>query len=288
MDPALEQFQFIWAAAGEYGFKLIVAVAIWFVGSTLAKIAGDSVRRLLVLQDGIDPSVANFAARSMRWLGLVIVLVLVLNVFGINTTSIAAMLGAMTLAIGIALRDTLSNVAAGIMILVMRPFSTGHFVEIGDITGTVKMINLFNTEIATTDNIQNMVPNKMVWESPIKNFSAYERRRLDMTIGIDYGADTDRAIEIVRRLIETDARAIMQPEPFVRVTELGDSSVNLTLRVWCLASDLHEMKFDLTKAIKERFDQAGISIPYPHMEIIHKELPAGLSSNPVVADGRPA
>lgn len=287
MDPALEQFQFIWAAAGTYGFKLLVAVAIWFVGSTLAKVFGDSVRRLLLMQDGIDPSVANFAARSMRWLGLVIVLVLVLNVFGINTTSIAAMLGAMTLAIGLALRDTLSNVAAGIMILVMRPFSTGHFVEIGDITGTVKMINLFNTEIATTDNIQNMVPNKLVWESPIKNYSAYERRRLDMTIGIDYGADADRAIEIVRRLIETDARAIMQPEPFVRVTELGDSSVNLTLRVWCLASDLHEMKFDLTKAIKERFDQADISIPYPHMEIIHKDLPSGLAKQ-VGADGRTA
>ena len=108
-----------------------------------------------------------------------------------------------------------------------------------------------------------------------------------MTIGIDYGADADRAIETVRRLIETDARAIMQPEPFVRVTELGDSSVNLTLRVWCLASDLHEMKFDLTKAIKERFDQAGISIPYPHMEIIHKEIPTGAFS-PAVTDGRSA
>ena len=149
MDPALEQFQFIWAAAGEYGIKLVIALVIWFIGSTLAKVAGDGVRRVLMLQDGIDPSVANFAARAMRWLGLIIVLVLVLNVFGINTTSIAAMLGAMTLAIGLALRDTLANVAAGIMILVMRPFLTGHFVEIGDITGTVKMINLFNTEIAS-------------------------------------------------------------------------------------------------------------------------------------------
>lgn len=285
MDPALEHFQFIWAAAGEYGIKLVIALVIWFIGSTLAKVAGDGVRRVLMAQDGIDPSVANFAARAMRWLGLIIVLVLVLNVFGINTTSIAAMLGAMTLAIGLALRDTLANVAAGIMILVMRPFLTGHFVEIGDITGTVKMINLFNTEIASADNIQNMVPNKMVWQSPIKNYSAYDRRRLDMTIGIDYGADADRALGIVRRLIETDARAIMQPDPFVRVTELGDSAVNLTLRVWCLASDIHEMKFDLTKAIKERFDQAGISIPYPHMEVIYKQVP-GDGTNSPVTDGR--
>lgn len=284
MDPALEQFRFIWAAAGEYGVKLLIALVIWFVGSTLAKVAGDGVRRVLALQEGIDPSVANFAARAMRWLGLIVVLVLVLNVFGINATSIAAMLGAMTLAIGLALRDTLSNVAAGIMILVMRPFLTGHFVEIGDITGTVKMINLFNTEIATTDNVQNLVPNKMVWESPIKNYSVYERRRLDLVIGIDYAADADRAIDIVRRLVDTDARAIMHPEPFVRVTELGDSAVNLTLRVWCLASDLHEMKFDLTKAIKERFDHAGISIPYPHMEVVYKE-PAGGKPGATLAHG---
>ncbi|MFY0614496.1 MAG: mechanosensitive ion channel [Hyphomicrobiaceae bacterium] len=271
MDPTIEQFQFIWATAGTYGVKLLIALIIWFIGTTVAKIAADSVRRVFNLQPGIDPSVANFAALATRWLGLIIVFVLVLNVFGINTTSIAAMLGAMTLAIGLALRDTLANVAAGIMILVIRPFSTGHFVEIGDITGTVRIINLFNTEIATTDNIQILVPNKEVWQSPIKNYSAYERRRLDMTIGIDYAADADRAIGIVRRLIETDARSIMDPEPFVRITELADSSVNLTLRVWCLAGDLHAMKFDLTSAIKEHFDQAGIAIPYPHMEVIYKE-----------------
>ena len=284
MDPAIEQFGFIWAAVGTYGAKVLIALLIWFIGTTIAKIAADSVRRVFRMQPAIDPSVANFAALATRWLGLIIVLVLVLNVFGINTTSIAAMLGAMTLAIGLALRDTLANVAAGIMILVIRPFSTGHFVEIGDITGTVRIINLFNTEIATTDNIQILVPNKEVWQSPIKNYSAYEQRRLDMTIGIDYGADADRAIGIVRRLIETDTRAIMEPEPFVRITELADSSVNLTLRVWCLSGDLHAMRFDLTKAIKEHFDQAEIAIPYPHMEVIYKEA-ANPSQTPLSSGG---
>lgn len=120
---------------------------IWFVGGTLAKLASDAVQRVLSMQEGMDPSVANFATRSARWLGQTLVLVAVLNVFGINTTSIAAMIGAMTLAIGLALRDTLSNVASGIMILMMRPFRTGQFVEIGDVTGTVKAINLFNTEM---------------------------------------------------------------------------------------------------------------------------------------------
>jgi small conductance mechanosensitive channel len=123
----------------------VFAVVIWFVGGTLAKLASDAVQRVLSMQEGMDPSVANFATRSARWLGQTLVLVAVLNVFGINTTSIAAMIGAMTLAIGLALRDTLSNVASGIMILMMRPFRTGQFVEIGDVTGTVKAINLFNT-----------------------------------------------------------------------------------------------------------------------------------------------
>jgi small conductance mechanosensitive channel len=274
MDPILEQFQAIWSASGGYATKLLFAAVIWFIGGTVAKLASDAVRRVLRMQEGVDPSVASFAARATRWLGQIIVLVAVLNVFGINTTSIAAMIGAMTLAIGLALRDTLSNVASGIMILMMRPFLTGHFVEIGDVTGTVKAINLFNTEIATPDNIQNLVPNKEVWHSSIKNYSAYERRRLDLVVGIDYGADINQAMALVRQLIEGDPRTIMEPEPFVRVTELADSSVNLTLRVWCLSSDLHSMKFDLTKIIKERFDEAGIAIPYPHMEVVQK-VPAG-------------
>jgi small conductance mechanosensitive channel len=128
-------------------------------------------------------------------------------------------------------------------------------------------------EIATPDNVQKLVPNKDVWQSSIKNYSAYERRRLDLVVGIDYGAVMDKAMALVRQLIDGDPPAIMEPEPFVRVTELADSSVNLTLRVWCLSSDLHGMKFDLTKNIRERFDEAGIAIPYPHLEVVQK-LPA--------------
>jgi len=274
MDPTLEQFQFVWQGAGEYGVKLLVALIIWFAGTTLAKLAGNAVQRVLRMRQDIDPSVGNFAARAIRWIGLVVIVVLVLNVFGVNTTSIAAVMGAMTLAIGFALRDTLANVASGMMILMLRPFLTGHFVEIGDITGRVRSINVFNTEIATVDNIQNLVPNKVVWESPIKNYSAYPERRLDMTIGIDYSTDLDRAIRLVRRLVEGDPRVLMEPEPFVKVTGLGDSAIDLTLRVWCRASDLHDFKFDLTKAIKERFEQEGVSIPYPHMEIVHKNASA--------------
>lgn len=271
MDPTLQQFQFVWQGAGEYGVNLLVSLIIWFAGTTAAKLIGNTVQGALKLRPDIDPSVGNFAARAIRWIGLIVVVVLILNVFGLNTTSIAAVMGAVTLAIGFALRDTLANVASGIMILLMRPFLTGHFVEVGEITGTVKAINVFNTEIATIDNIQNLVPNKVVWESPIKNYSAYDKRRLDLTVGVDYSTDLDQAIRLLRRLIEADPRAILQPEPFVEVTALGDSAIDLTLRVWCRAEDLFDFKFDLIKAVKEQFDQAGISIPYPHMEVVQKQ-----------------
>lgn len=273
MDPTTGELAFIWEAAWEWGVKLGLAVLIWFVGTTVAKVASNGVRRVLLRQDGIDPSLANFAARAVNVLGLVIVVVFVLNLFGINTTSIAAMLGAITLAIGLALRDTLANVAAGIMILVTRPFLTGHYIQIGDDAGTVRAINLFNTELASLDNIQIIVPNKQLWESTLKNYSAHERRRLDMVIGVDYGSDLDQAVAIIRRRIDADPRALQEPEPFVKVTALGQSSVDITLRVWCQADQLFDMKFDLTKGIKERFDQAGIAIPYPHIELVHKGPP---------------
>jgi small conductance mechanosensitive channel len=204
---------------------------------------------------------------------LIIIAVLVLNVFGINTTSIAAMLGAMTLAIGLALRETLANVAAGIMILVVRPFLTGHYIEIGENKGNVRSINLFNTELATLDNIQIFIPNNEVWKSSIRNYSAFDRRRLELVVGIDYGANLDKAMRLAKRTIEADPRAILMPEPFVGVTELASSSVDLTIRVWCLSGDFASMKVDLLKALKETFDQAGIAIPYPHLEVIHKEVP---------------
>ncbi len=285
MNPTNGNYEFIWAAAWDWGIKVAIALAIWFIGTTIAKVVSNAVRRLLLRYDGVDPSVANFAARAVNVVGLIIIVVLVLNLFGINTTSIAAMLGAMTLAIGLALRETLANVAAGIMILVTRPFLTGHYIDIGGDGGTVRAINLFNTELASLDNVQIIVPNKQIWESTLKNYSAHERRRLDMVIGVDYGADLDQAVAIIARLIDADPRALRDPEPFVKVTELGQSSVDITLRVWCLSGDLFDMKFDLTKKIKERFDQVGISIPYPHIEVVHKEPPRSGGGFPARSPG---
>ena len=253
-----------------FATKLAMAAAVWFVGTTIAKMVCDTVRTVLLRQTGMDPSVAHFAGRALNWLMIVAIIIAILDIFDIQTNGLVAVLGAATLAVGLALKDTLANFAAGIMILLFRPFGTGDFIEVSGQLGTVRTINLFRTELATVDNVQIIVPNNDTWTTVLKNYSAYDRRRMDLVIGIDYSADMDHAIRIIRGLIEADPRTLHDPAPFVKVTNLGDSSVDITLRVWCQASDLFEFKFDLTKKIKEGLDAAGISIPFPHLEIVRK------------------
>ena len=267
MDISFDQLS---ALGVGFAIKIAIAAIIWFVGTTVAKIVCDGVRRLLRARDGLDPSVANFAARALNWLFIVAILIAILDLFQIETTGIVAVLGAATLAVGLALKDTLANFAAGVMILLFSPFKTGDFIEVSGETGTVKNINLFRTEIATVDNVQVIIPNNDTWTTVLKNYSAYDRRRMDLVIGVDYGSDLDQAMTIIRQAAIADPRALGDPEPFVKVTNLGDSSVDITLRVWCQASDLWDFKFDTTKRIKEALDAAGISIPFPHMEVIRK------------------
>lgn len=246
---------------------LIVLVLGWMV----AGIVGRFVRRRVNANPRIDDTIGNFAASIVRWVILLMVLVAVLGLFGIQATSLVAVLGAATLAIGMALQGTLSDLAAGFMLILFRPYKLGDFVDIAGTSGTVKDINLFFTELATPDNIQIIVPNGQSWGSIISNFSHHETRRVDVTYGIDYGDDIEAAKTIILEQVAADSRVLGDPEPWVRVTNLGDSSVDLTLRVWCSAADFWDVKFHLTQAVKEAFDAGGISIPYPHSVEIHKE-----------------
>lgn len=254
-----------------YGLRAIYAALIWFIGMRAARFVGGLVRNALTRHDGIDPSLTRFAGQAVSWLIMAVIAIAILNLFNVETTSLVAMLGAATLAVGLALKDTLSHFAAGVMILLFKPFRTGHYVEIGGHAGTVKDVNLFRTELATVDNIQIVMPNAQAWSSALKNYSAYDLRRMDLTVGIDYDADGDRAIGVARELITADPRALDDPEPFVKVTNLGSSSVDVTLRVWCKREDLFDLKFDLTRAIKLAFDSEGIGIPFPHLEVIQKQ-----------------
>lgn len=266
MQQILEQ-------AGDYGpllWNVTKAILVLIVGWIIAGTISGFVRRRVNAHPTIDKTLGNFAASIVKWVILLIVLVAVLGLFGIEATSLVAMLGAATLAIGLALQGTLSDLAAGFMLILFRPYKLGDYVDIGGTTGTVKDLNLFVTELSTPDNVQIIVPNGQSWGAIIQNYSHHDTRRVDLVFGIDYGDDANAAMKVILEQVAADTRIMSDPEPWVRVTNLGDSSVDLTLRVWCAAADYWDIKFDLTKGIKEAFDKTGISIPYPHSVEIQK------------------
>lgn len=247
------------------------ALLVLIVGWIAAGMISRALQRRINATPEIDPTLGNFAASMIRWALIAVVLVAVLGVFGIQATSLVAMMGAATLAIGLALQGTLSDLAAGFMLILFRPYKIGQFVDIGGTSGTVKALNLFVTELATPDNVQIIVPNGQAWGAIITNYSHHATRRVDMVFGIDYGDNVEQAKAIILRIAGNDPRVKSDPEPWVRVTNLGDSSVDLTTRVWCDAADYWELKFSMTQAVKESFDAEGISIPYPHWVEIRRE-----------------
>lgn len=259
---------------GSYGpvaLNVIKAIIVLIVGWTGARVVSSLVRRKIRTNERIDPTLGNFVASMVKWVILLLVLSVILGFFGVEATSIVAMLGAATLAIGLALQGTLSNIAAGFMLSIFRPYKLGQFVDIGGTSGTVIDLNLFFTELATPDNVQVVIPNGQAWGAVISNYSHHATRRVDMVFGIDYGDDIDKAMQIILDLVAADTRVHSDPAPWIKVTNLGDSSVDLTVRVWSNTPDYWGVKFDMTKAVKEAFDQGGISIPYPHSVEIKKE-----------------
>ncbi|UWQ92024.1 mechanosensitive ion channel [Aliisedimentitalea scapharcae] len=260
MEQIMEQAGAYWPLMVNGAKALAVLIVGWIVAGMIA----GAVRRRIAANPEIDQTLGNFAASLVRWVILAMVLIAVLNLFGIEATSLVAMMGAATLAIGLALQGTLSDLAAGFMLVLFRPYKIGQYVDIGGTAGTVKDLNLFVTELATPDNVQIIVPNGQAWGAIITNYSHHDTRRVDFVFGIDYGDNADKAMQIITELAEADARVLDDPAPWVRVTNLGDSSVDLTARIWCQAADYWDIKFELTKAVKEAFDAQGISIPYPH------------------------
>lgn len=251
--------------------NLVQALALLVAGWIVARWVSGMIRRRVFATEHIDNTIGSFVASVARWLILLVVVIAVLNIFGVATTSLVAVLGAATLAIGMALQGTLSDLAAGFMLIIFRPYKLEQYVDIGGTAGTVKDINLFVTELVTPDNVQIIVPNGQAWGAVITNYSHHENRRLDLTFGIDYGDDAEKAMAIILAQAKADTRIHVDPEPWVRVTNLGDSSVDITARLWCAAGDYWELKFALTKQIKEAFDAEGITIPYPHQVEIQKQ-----------------
>ncbi len=249
---------------------IFLVVGFWFAG-----VAATFIRKRATSSERIDDTLGSFFASIARYAILTVVIIAVLQRFGFEATSLVAVLGAATLAVGFALQGVLGNVAAGVMIVFFRPYKLGDFVDIGDNSGTVKDINLVSTELNTPQNIKIIVPNGEAWGSAITNYSAHDRRRMDITVGISYDDDIETAIDTVLKVARDNALIINEPaEPWVRVVELADSSVNLQLRAWAMQPDFWEAKFGLTRAIKEALDAAGVEIPYPHQTIVRKDAAA--------------
>ncbi len=250
-----------------YGLDVVGAVVILIIGLMFAGWAHRASLKGFSKIDKLDPMLRGFFASIIKYFIIIVVILAVLNQFGVQTTSLIAVLGAAGLAIGLALQGTLSNVAAGVMLLIFRPFKVGDFIDAGGESGTVHALTLFVTELNTPDNVRIIVPNSQIWGSAVKNFSFNATRRVDIVVGIAYEDDINKAMESVHAVIKADDRAHESPDPMVAVTELADSSVNLVIRVWCDAGNYWPLKFDLTKAVKERLDADSISIPYPQRQI---------------------
>ncbi len=251
----------------EYGVDIVGAIVLLIVGWTIAGWIRRMVRRGLEKLPALDETLKPFIATLVWYVIIVFVLVAVLNQFGVQTTSLIAVLGAAGLAIGLALQGTLANVASGVMLLFLRPFNVGDYVDAGGIAGTAIEIGLFNTEIKTKDGLCLIVPNKIIWDSPITNFSRNPTRRFDIAVGIGYDDDADGAIKLLMGLMQSDTRVLDDPEPLVMVTGLGDNAVLLNLRGWTSSDDYWVTAWDLNGVIKAELQKAGFSIPFPQRDI---------------------
>ena len=214
-----------------------------------------------------DATVSRFLASISRYLVLIVVLIAVLAQFGVQTASILAVLGTAGLAIGLALQGTLSNIAAGVMLLFLRPIKVGEYVDAGGIAGTVDEVGLFSTQLTTFDGVYIQVPNGQIWNSAIKNYSRLPTRRVDVPVGVSYGDDIEKALGVLLSHLQNEPRVLAEPAPEVMVLALADSSVNLNMRCWTNASDYWALRFDLTKAAKELVEGAGCTIPYPQRDV---------------------
>jgi small conductance mechanosensitive channel len=254
-----------------WGINIVMAILIYIVGKIVVGIIVNLFGKVMK-RSKYDDMLVNFIKAILNAILMLFVIIASLNELGVDTTSLVAILGAAGLAIGLSLQGSLQNFAAGVMLLVFRPFKAGDFVEAGGAAGVVKSISIFTTIMTSGDNKEIIVPNGQIYSGTITNYSAKETRRVDMIVGIGYDADLKRAKEVLKELTAADPRILQDPAPTIAVAELADSSVNFVVRPWVKSADFWGVKFDFTEAVKLRFDQEGISIPFPQMDVhLHKD-----------------
>lgn len=266
---AQEIYEMLREVAVSYSLSFVAAIVILIIGFWLATKFKNLAIRAMRKSKKIDETIVIFAGSMVRYLVIIFTVLAVLDQFGVETTSLVALLGAAGLAIGFALQGTLSNIAAGVMLLFFRPFKVGQVVDVSGTIGSVEGIGLFTTHLNTPDNVHIIVPNAQIWGSEIRNFNHNKTRRVQIDIGIGYGDDIDKALKVALAVAKKDKRVHKDPAPMAAVAGLGGSSVDLLVRVWCDGGDFWGIKFELTQAIKEAYDKEGIEIPFPQT-VIHQ------------------
>ena len=249
-----------------WGINFVLALVIFIAGTWLTKLIVSSVKKLMT-KSMLDDVLVNFLGSMLNAALMVVVIIAALDQLGVDTKSVLAIFAAAGLAVGLALKDSLSNFAAGVMIVLFKPFKNGDFVDTAGVMGTVERIGIFNTIMKTGDNREITVPNSQIYGGVITNFSARDTRRIDLVIGIGYDDDIKVAKELLDQIIDNEPRVLEDPAPVILVSELGASSVDLAVRPWVNSADYWNVRSDLLENIKTEFDAKGISIPYPQTDV---------------------
>ena len=267
----MENIAELWNIHGDFilalGRKAAFALAIAVAGYILVKVSGRLIHRVTAKIPHIDETFAAMLRILISYTVFIVCIIMILDTFGVNTTSLIALLGAAGVAVGLALKDTLGNIAAGIILIFLRSYRRGDFIEFGSCAGTVKEMNLFTTILETPDGVFISAPNSSVWGAPLKNFTRNHRRRMDLTVGIAYSDSIDTAFAVLNAIAAEDTRFLPHPAPQVIVQSLGDSAVNLMLRAWAHTDVYWALYWEKTRLIKERIQAAGLTIPFPQRDV---------------------
>jgi len=266
-----DKAELIQALVIQYGVKVLMALVIFVIGKWVVKRLSAVLEKLME-KNAVDPAIRHFTGSLVYYALLIFVCIAALGQLGIQTASFVAIVGAAGLAIGLALQGSLSNFAAGVLLLIFRPFKVGDFVEAAGTSGVIQNIQIFTTELHTGDNKKVIVPNGRIISGNIINYSANDTRRVDLVFGIGYQDDIDAARAIIESLLAADERVLDEPKPLVAVVALADSSVNFVCRPWVKSSDYWPVHYSLTEAVKKAFDANGISIPFPQQDVhLHQQ-----------------
>ena len=250
----------------DLGINVVIAIAIFYVGKMVISLVVRGLHKVMQRQE-VDKTLETFVCNLVRMVLLVVVVIAAIGQIGIETTSFIAIFGAAGLAVGLALQGSLSNFAAGVLIVLFRPYRVGDFIEAAGISGVVEQVQILTTVLKTGDNKQIIVPNGQIMDSIITNYSANDTRRVDMVVGVSYDDDLDKVRDTIKELIAAEDRILDEPACTIAVSALADSSVNFVVRPWVKTSDYWGVMFDLTEAVKKRFDKEGITFPFPQQDV---------------------